>query len=442
MKDCNEWKPFPVNVLPPVIKKFVSEGAASIGCDPAAIALPLLAALASTIGNTRRLKIKRGWLAPPIIWTVIIGRSGSQKSPAFKFAMKPLETIQVEILSDWEKRLESGADATENPLERLTIGDTTIEALADTLAANHRGLLLKSEELNGWISNFGRYGRGDRSSGDAARWLVCYDGGNVEVDRRTGDRKHIVIRNAAVCVSGTIQPGILHQAIGREHRENGLLPRMLLADPPQNKKKWRESEVDEKTVENVTEVFRNLRKLDFRLDRYGNELPEIIELSRRAKEQYVKFYEEHAQHQHQAESDDLAAAYSKQEETTARLALVLQLTRCASGSGTDCREVDSTNMAAAIELIRWFREETRRVYQLLDQSAELKQLDDLARWIRATHSGAVAPRDLVSGRREIKDATQAEAVLQAMADSGLGTWYDVPPASNGGAPTRRFRLNS
>jgi hypothetical protein len=38
MKDCNGWKPFSTRVLPPVIQKFVEDGAAAIGCDPAAIA--------------------------------------------------------------------------------------------------------------------------------------------------------------------------------------------------------------------------------------------------------------------------------------------------------------------------------------------------------------------------------------------------------------------
>jgi hypothetical protein len=441
MKNCSEWKPFPVDVLPPVIREFVKEGAASIGCDPVAIALPLLAALASSIGNTRRVRIKNGWLAPPILWTVIIGRSGSQKSPAFKFALKPLDNIQVEIFSEWKQRQESDGDANEHPMERLTAGDITIEALADVLKENPRGLLVRSEELAGWITNFGRYGKGDRSSGDAARWLVCYDAGYIEVDRRT-NKKHIVVLNASACVAGTIQPGILHQAIGKEHRENGLLPRMLLAYPPQSKKQWREAEVDEKTVEKVTDVLRNLRKLDFRLDRYGNELPEIIGLSQQAKDLWIEFYGEHAEHQYKAETDDLAAAFSKLEETTARLALVLQLVRSASGSLIDCSEIDGTNMAAAIELTGWFRDETRRVYQLLDRSAEDKHLADLVRWIRGKHSGDVAPRDLVAGRREIKDVSQAEVALQSLSESGFGEWYDVPTTSKGGVPTRRFKITS
>lgn len=102
---------------------------------------------------------------------MVIGRSGLQKSPAFKYALKPLDTLQTELFSKWRQRQESGGNASKHPLERLTVGDTTIEAMANVLQANPRGLLLPSEELASWITNFGRYGKGDRSSGDGARWL-------------------------------------------------------------------------------------------------------------------------------------------------------------------------------------------------------------------------------------------------------------------------------
>lgn len=364
MKDCNEWKPFPVTALPPVIKKFVEEGAASIGCDPAAIALPLLAALASAIGNTRRLKIKQGWLALPVLWMVLLGKSGSQKSPAFRFAMEPVSRVKSEMFSDWKKRTESQGDTVESPLERWTVDDMTSEALADVLQANPRGLLLSSAELNSWISNFERYSKAGKSSGDAGRWLLCYDGDPIEVDRRSGDKKHTFIPTAAVCVTGTIQPATLHRSIGSEHRENGLLPRMLLAYPPQTRKEWHESEPDDETIEKVADVFRNLRRLEFRLDRFGNQHPEVLNLTPQAKETWIEFYREHAEYQFNAETDDLVSAFSKQEETTARLALVLQLARSASGPSVNCNHVDATNMKVAIELIHWFREETRRVYAL------------------------------------------------------------------------------
>ena len=59
--DTLAWQPFPVDVLPQPVRGFVVAGAKAIGCDQAYIALPLLASLASAIGNTRRIQLKRSW---------------------------------------------------------------------------------------------------------------------------------------------------------------------------------------------------------------------------------------------------------------------------------------------------------------------------------------------------------------------------------------------
>ena len=48
------YQPFPVDALPEAIRGYVMAAARAIGCDPAFVALPLLAALAAAIGNTRR----------------------------------------------------------------------------------------------------------------------------------------------------------------------------------------------------------------------------------------------------------------------------------------------------------------------------------------------------------------------------------------------------
>jgi len=50
--------------------------------DVAFILLPLLSSLGAAIGNSRSIKLKPGFVQPPVIWTGIIGRSGSRKSPA------------------------------------------------------------------------------------------------------------------------------------------------------------------------------------------------------------------------------------------------------------------------------------------------------------------------------------------------------------------------
>jgi hypothetical protein len=88
------YRPFPVDALPEPIRGFVAAGARAIGCDPSYLALPLLTAIAAAIGNTRRLELKRGWSAPPILWGAIVGESGTAKTPAFRLVMRPVRERQ------------------------------------------------------------------------------------------------------------------------------------------------------------------------------------------------------------------------------------------------------------------------------------------------------------------------------------------------------------
>jgi hypothetical protein len=55
-----QYEPFPTDALPSPVRGFVEAGAEAIGCDAAYLALPMLTALASAIGASRRLVLKRG----------------------------------------------------------------------------------------------------------------------------------------------------------------------------------------------------------------------------------------------------------------------------------------------------------------------------------------------------------------------------------------------
>src|SRR5206468_4303800 len=132
--------------------------------DPSYLALPLLVALAAAVGNTRRLMLKPGWLAPPILWGAVVGESGTAKTPAFKLVMRPVRDRQQRALerhaeagkayeaklARWEKDLaawkrdkkaagDPPAGPEPPPCERFVVSDTTVEALAPILRENPRG---------------------------------------------------------------------------------------------------------------------------------------------------------------------------------------------------------------------------------------------------------------------------------------------------------------
>jgi hypothetical protein len=250
------WRPFPTAVLPPPIRDYVEAGAHAMKCDTAYIALPMLAGLASAIGATLRITIKPGWYEPAVVWASVVAESGTMKSPAQSLALQPLRVAQdwqldqlPELLrqyecdkalydadyGQWKRKGRAGGEPPpEKPQEprahRFIVNDITIEALAEILAANPRGVLAAVDELAAWLGGFDQY-RSGRGS-DAAKWLSIYRAESLIVDRKTGPTKTVFVKRAAVSLAGTIQPQALRRSLGDEYFDNGLAARLLLASPP------------------------------------------------------------------------------------------------------------------------------------------------------------------------------------------------------------------
>jgi hypothetical protein len=456
------WRPFPVHVLPEPVRAYVRNGAATLGCDPSFVALPLLAGLASAIGNSFRVALKRGWTEPAILWTVPVGESGTQKSPALELALRPIRTRQHQAMKDhaaaearfeqeqaayerafaaWKRSKDSGPapEKPERPAPaRCWTDDVTIEALAGLLARNPRGLLVARDELAGWLGDFDRYaGHG----GDCARWLEVFGGRPLLVDRKTSGVTYV--QRACVSIAGGIQPGTLRRALGAEHRENGLLARLLLTCPPREPKEWRDADLDPKVGEALELVFDGLFNLAPETDAEGHERPRLVHLDPHAKAAWIDFYNAHAAEQADL-TGDLASAWSKLEGYAARLALVIHLVRWVAGVGSgsrgDIHVMDKASIAAGAALSRWFAREAARVYAILGEDADVRDRRTLAEWIRA-RGGSVTARDLARGPRRFRgDAEAAEAALGDLVTAGLASWVFVDPGPNGGRPTRACRL--
>jgi hypothetical protein len=297
-----------------------------------------------------------------------------------------------------------------------------------------------TDEFSGWLAAQGRYN--GSAAADEAFFLKAFSGRSHNVSRRTGRSVHI--RQAAVWLTGTIQPGVLRRALGVERRESGLLARLLLAQPPRRPKRWTTDSIGWTTREDFVRVLDNLYGLQHELVA-GREEPKIVRLSRDAETLFKKFFIEHDRETIQ-HSGDLAAAWSKLEETAGRLALILHETRLAAGEHVVADEIDSGSMAAAIELVGWFKYETRRVYELLAESEidrALRQAEERLEAFVIAQGGSVAARDVIAGCRWIKDSDAAEQALQRLVDAGRGHWTEKPTdPGKGGRPARLFVLAS
>ena len=453
--------PFPTHLLPLPVRDFVVRCSDAIGCDPAFVALPALAAAASAIGNTRRVRLKQGWSEPAIIWAVPIAISGKQKTPAFGVILRVIDELQRRSLQEHAeamKRHEAKLDAyevrrrkwikdggegepptkPEEPIpDRLYCSDTTIEALAMLLFNHWRGILLLRDELSGWFSSFDQYHQGKGS--DVAYWLETHGGRPILIDRKTGKPKTIHVPRAAVSITGCIQPRVLGRILGGKYFENGLAARFLLAYPPKRPRRWTEADIPHECEEEMLRLFERLYELREDTSRDSEPIPREIDLTPEAKRAWIEFYNKHGEEQ-DAMTGDLSAAWSKLEGYAARLALVVNYLRWAGGSAEADPCVDEASIRAGIELSKWFGNEAKRVYAILQESEEEQQDRELVELIRAK-GGEVTVRAW-QRLRSTPTAEAAEEELQGLVDRGHGSWVHSTPLPQGGRPTKVFRLHT
>ena len=457
------WKPFPTEVLPEPAAGLIRAGAKAMGCDESFVALPLLAGLGSAIGATCRIELKPGWCEPAVVWTVIVGESGTLKSPALSLALEPLKRLQAYELDRYPELLQQyeqdkalfdadmsawkrngrtkGEPLPEKPEEprirRYLVSDITIEALADRLQDAPRGLLAACDELAGWLGSFARYKAGSQGS-DVSQWLSIHRADGLLVDRKSGT-KTIHIRRAAVSLTGSIQPDILRRALGVEHMANGLAARLLLAMPPRTAKTWTDAAVDLEIKKDINRLFGRLLAIQFRQGEDDEQAPIDIPLSVDGKRAWVAFYDAHAREQTDLVGE-LAAAWSKLEGYAARLALIVHLIRVAADDPTvDINEIDADSVRSGAALVDWFGHEAKRVYQTFGESDEDRDRRQLVELIRRK-GGKITARDLQRSTRRFRgSAKEAEKVLTGLVELGLGSWFNV--VDTGGRPATVFRLS-
>ncbi len=448
------YRPFPVHCLPMPLAAYVAEAAAAIGCDPAFVALPCLAVVASLIGNTRSIRLKQGWFEPSILWAAIVGESGTHKSPALAAAVDPIEAIEKRFAkqfaaehADFRQEFQEWKDADKNergdepkpPIQRrAVIKNATIEAGANVLSNNPRGVLLALDELATWLGSFTKY-KVKAGGTDMQHWLEAHGGRAWIIDRKTGIPPTIFIPHVAVSVTGGIQPAILASQMTGEHWSSGFGARLLLAWPPRCAKVWTEAVIDPDTAAAYSSLLESLLSLQFR-EHDGDSGPHQLTLSADAKTEWVKFYDAWGSKQANAEGN-AAAAFSKLEGYAARLALIHHVVEKCYRGEDDLTPVQAASVRAGVELVQWFAAEAERIYSLLSESEEQGNSRRLAEMIRL-RGGHITTRELQrSNPAKYVTAETAEAALEDLVAADFGSWRVDEAGQKGGRPVRRFILH-
>ncbi len=249
----------------------------------------------------------------------------------------------------------------------------------------------------------------------------------------------IYVPRSAVSIVGGIQPGVLRRAIGKEHLQDGMCARLLLAMPEPRPVRWTDAIINPATEAALSAVFDRLLDMAPAADEDGNPAPFAITLTPEAKQVWVEYYNRHRAEQAGLD-DDLSAAWSKLEAYTTRFALTFQLCAWAAGDGSD-QAVEQGAIEAAVVLSDWFAREARRVYGVLAESDEDREQRELVEFIRRK-GGVITVRELMrSLPRRYPTAGEAHAALDALDKAGRGRWEVDDHAGGRGQPAYRFILN-
>jgi len=355
-----EWQDFPLTYLPKAAQRYIRGLEKSLNVDPALLGVPVLTVLAAAVGNSHRIQLQNTWTEPATLWTAVVSRSGTMKSPALDKALKPAKEVEHRLRKEHERdmrdwKAQKDEDKGDQPVPRRRIvNDATVESVAIIHSENPRGLMLYRDELAGWIGSFDRYSRGDA---DMQTWIEMCDGRSIIVDRKS-NRESLHVPAPSVCVTGTIQPEVLREKLSSTHFQSGFAPRLWMCQPPEQKRRWNPSDVAHKEKERYHSLIQDLYSAT-----YDPEAgPTVLEMTTEAEEVFANWYNQNAKLQEKITSGPLRSMLSKCEALAARLALIIQLATDAENR-VPSSTIGQDAMLAGVELAGWFRNENARIYQ-------------------------------------------------------------------------------
>jgi hypothetical protein len=128
---------FPFDILPTIVKAFVFEQAAIIGCDASGLAMAVLAAFSGALHHNFALKMMRNgsWYERPRLWVLLIADPSQRKTPMMRAATLPLvqyearlrEKYQEQLLQFEARQAEGSKEREPKPPPRYVVWDTTVE---------------------------------------------------------------------------------------------------------------------------------------------------------------------------------------------------------------------------------------------------------------------------------------------------------------------------
>jgi len=380
---------FPIDAFPKLFQEIIMATKECLKFPVDFTCLSMLYTISVAIGNTFRIEVKKGWTEIAVIYAILIGPPGTNKSHPLTFALKPLQDAdsrEFKRYNDSKKefdkimamskneRKSAGVEDPEEPVwKQNLISDATPEALAHAHKLNPRGIGAYHDEIASWTKNFNRYNSGSEEQ----FWLSNWSGKPITINRKTAGNTHIPF--PFIDVIGTIQPGILKDFASSNRVNNGFLDRILYAFPSSLKKEyWSEKEMDQHLIDRWYQIVKKVLSIGTTLNADGYIEPTIIKLNPDAKDLLFQWQRELTDQSNGSGDDEEKAIYSKIEMYVPRLSLILELAKygCSDDSGNLPTSISTESVKGAIMLVEYFKQTALMVRDIVSSTDPLAGLSE------------------------------------------------------------------
>ncbi len=500
-------------MMPKLLWDYGSNSAERLSVPIEYVLMPLMVSLGSLIGTKLSIYPKMyNWEVVPNFYGAIIGNPSSKKSPSLSEGLKPLSHLvalakdkynedklehdtQKELnkhmtkaaekqLSDLAKKLaiqtDDDAEISQDDLKakaqelaeakqtdelipeikRYVTDDGTIESIGELESKHKNGMLVKRDELTGWLASL------ENESNQQARsfYLEGFNGlGSFQVDRI--GRGSVFIDTHCLSVIGGIQPDKLEYYLSKTMKglgNDGLIQRfqlMVYPDPlPNSKERDLPPDKDSRdAIYNLFETIDSMQLGDFM--RYGANPPDEYHkrphyrFTDEAYQVFMNWYDALKIRAGDAEHSIIAEHLIKYAKTVPSLALVFHLVDCIE-HGTSLGAVNMNALRAALAWCEVLESHMMRIYSTVTDSANIKASYLADKIMKMVKKGAdktdktdwiehgFTARQLI--RRGWKGLTEADDVLNALEilfEHDWLSWQEVKSTGQGGRPTERYYIN-
>ena len=363
---------FPYEIFPVEIQILLEVAEETLNYPIEYLGSSILSACSVAIGNTYHIKLKEGFIAKGNLYIALVGKAGDVKSHPLKFAYEPIEKTELASYTNYQnemKEYDSLSDEAKrsNPkpiYKKYILKDFTPESLIKLHSNNKRGQAIVSDELFGWIKNFGRY----NSSGEQETYLSLWNGHSISVDRKS--EEPIRIDNTYVNIIGTMQTKILPELNKENRGSNGFIERLLFAENENPKPVlWSTNEIEKDIIAKYHLLIERLFTLEF-----NEENQKILEFTVEAKKKLIKW--QNKKREDLIDDEIGTSIQAKYEVYAIRFSLIIQLIYWAL-NGKDKDKIELFAVENSIKLAEYYFDVALKINHKINKTNPLSKLTKL-----------------------------------------------------------------